>query len=376
MKSATRKILVLIAMLVALACGATGVGDLHNVHLDDARRYVTDPSGVMSAAQVAQADAIIGRIWQQTSAEVLVVVVDRADNDDANTLATDIFTDWGIGKKDNDNGVLLLIDNANHDIVIRTGYGTEGVLPDIIAGRIIRNTIIPAIREDGVGAGVVAGLGEIEKVLTNPEYAAELRSKYANDSREGAPVDDGMTTTDVVFIVLMMVGVVIFGIYMSRKAKGPTKCPKCGTKLEPTNPEAILTYLNPAQQTEQRIGSRSYTALRCPQDGTIVLKSAPGPAASQFSDCPNCGARALKQERVVRDAHGNEYVTERCLHCGHTRNRRRESAANKAMLAILAAQALRGMMRGGIGGGFGGGGITGGSMGGGRTGGGGASGRW
>lgn len=375
MKETLKYIVALLMLLVALPGFSTGVKDLRNVHLDDARRYVTDPTGVMTSAQVAQADAIIGRIWQQTSAEVLAVVIDRADYDDANTLATQIFTDWGIGKKDNDNGVLLLIDNENHEVVIRTGYGTEGVLPDIISGRIIRNTIIPTIREQGVGAGVVAGLQQIEEVLTNPEYASELRSKYANDSSADFG-DDSMTTGEIVFIAIFLLGVMAFGIYMSKKAQAPKKCPKCHTQLEPTNPSAIMTYLNPAQQTEQRIGSKSYTALRCPQDGTVVLTAAAGPAASQYTDCPKCGARALKVMRVDKDGRGNEIITERCENCGNINTRRRNNEANKALLAILAAQALRGMMRGGGGGGSFGGGFGGGSMGGGSTGGGGASGRW
>lgn len=371
----TLKFILAIALICVSYSGfCTGVSDLRNVHLDDSRRYVTDAAGVMTAAQVAQADAIISRIWDRTSAEVLAVVVDRADNDDANELATDIFTEWGIGKKDNDNGVLLLIDNENHEIVIRTGYGAEGVLPDIIAGRIIRNAVIPAIQEQGVGSGVIAGLSQIEKILTNPDYAAELRSKYANDSSSGYS-DDGMTTGEVVFIVIFIALVVGFGIYMSKKAQGPTKCPKCHTKLEDTNPAAIMTFLNSSQQTEQRIGSKSYKALRCPQDGTVVLTSTPGPASAQYSDCPKCGARALKVMRIDKDGRGNEIITERCENCGNTNTRRRNNEANKALLAILAAQALRGMMNGGGGGGFGGG-ITGGSMGGGRTGGGGASGRW
>lgn len=368
-----RPFILMLTFTFALMASATGVKDLHNVHLDDVRRYVTDQAGIMNSSQIAQADAIIGQIWAKTSAEIIVVIVDRSENDDANTLATDVFTDWGIGKKDKDNGVLLLVDNENHEVVIRTGYGTEGVLPDIIAGRIIRNTIIPAIREDGVGAGVIAGLSEIEKVMTNPEYAEELRSSIANDSR-GSQTDDGWTGSDTFMVVVMFIGLIAFAYLMKKKAEGPTKCPKCGTQLEPTNPSAIMTYLNPSQQTEQRIGARSYKALQCPADGTVVLSYTPGPQSSRYHVCTKCGAQAVESRTMVQNGRPTNYISETCLNCGNNRTRRKDDTASKVLLGTLAASALRGILRGG-GGGFGGG-FGGGSMGGGRTGGGGASGRW
>lgn len=366
--------IVMIFMAVTLTAFAVGVAELKNVHLEDARRYVTDPFGVMSPAQVAEADAIIGRIWQQTSVELLTVVVDESEDDDPNTMSTEIFTDWGIGKKDKDNGVLLFIDNANRQVVIRTGYGVEGVLPDIICGRIIRNTIVPEIRRDGVGAGVIAGLSEIEKVLTNPEYAEELRSSIPNDQLQpGLQGDMDWSTSDTILILLMAGGVIAFFFYMSRKAQGPTKCPKCHTKLEPVDPLVTANYLNPVQLTEQRIGSRNYRALRCPNDGNVVVTYDPGRNSRLYQTCERCGAQAVATKELLTQGRPTGYYEQTCLHCGDTHRRRRRDDSGLAGAAILGG--ILGMMNG-RGGGFGGGGFGGGSMGGGSTGGGGASGGW
>ena len=65
------------------------------------------PDGLLSPAMRDSLDAAIRRVWETSSAELAVVVVDRIEGGDIDSFATELFTDWGIGKEDNDNGVLL-----------------------------------------------------------------------------------------------------------------------------------------------------------------------------------------------------------------------------------------------------------------------------
>ena len=129
----TRKILTffLIILAAAISAGAAvhSVKDIPNVHLADARHYVSDPDGLLSPAMRDSLDAAIRRVWETSSAELAVVVVDRIEGGDIDSFATELFTDWGIGKEDNDNGVLYLVAMGDRKAVIRTGYGAEGVVP-------------------------------------------------------------------------------------------------------------------------------------------------------------------------------------------------------------------------------------------------------
>ena len=77
----------------------------------------------------------------------------------------------------------MLLSRDDHAAIIRTGYGVEGALPDIIAGRIIRNVMFPLYREGRYDEGTAAGVSSIAEIIRNPELAEELKSKYANDSR-------------------------------------------------------------------------------------------------------------------------------------------------------------------------------------------------
>lgn len=140
-----RYFILLISIVISLASTAMTVDEVPNVHLSASNRYVSNPSGVLSPATVDRLDATIGRLWQQTSAEMVVVAVDRIDPGmTPDEFATALFEKWGIGKSDNDNGILLLISRDDRAVQIRTGYGMEGVVPDVIAGRVIREDIIPA----------------------------------------------------------------------------------------------------------------------------------------------------------------------------------------------------------------------------------------
>ncbi len=174
---------ILIAVATAIAAGRS-VADIPNVHVSDRSRYVSNPDGVLSERAERQLNNMLAGLWERTSAEVVVVAVADIDRpDDIDGFATDLFEEWGIGKSDRDNGLLILVARNSRKAVIRTGQGMEGVLPDIVAGRILRNKMFPLFREGNYDGGVMAATQEVGRVVSDPQYAEELRSKYANDSR-------------------------------------------------------------------------------------------------------------------------------------------------------------------------------------------------
>lgn len=143
----TRRFLYIIVMLFATAFTAAAaytVEQIPNVHRSSRTRYVSNPDGILSESAVARIDSMLAQVWRASSAEVVVVAVDDIDHDsDIQEFATELFAEWGIGKKDKDNGLLVLIVKDQRQAVIRTGYGIEGVVPDVLAGRIIRNDMAP-----------------------------------------------------------------------------------------------------------------------------------------------------------------------------------------------------------------------------------------
>lgn len=419
----------LLSLMTTFGVAAMGytVDQIPNVHVSDSTKFVSNPDGILSPETVASLNANIRRVWNQTSTEFVVVVVDQIDSDYIDGFATELFSKWKIGKRDNDNGVLFLVVKDMRRAVIRTGYGTEGVLPDIICGQILRNDVFPYFKEGNYNQGVIAGVDQIDKILSNPEYAAELKSKYANNAREDAEEMDFWTfmLCYLGFFILLslFLYLIIYSIYskhkdmpsqsysslkkmvmptlvvtalgfgtpywvyarlksmMNKVRNTPRNCPNCNTVMHKLDEESDNAYLNTAQDMEEQLNSVDYDVWLCPKCGETDIIPFVN-EESQYEKCPKCGAKTcspVSDRIVVRPTStrpGKGIITYYCQHCRTYFNKEYNvppTGADNAA-AAAAAGALLGGALGRNSGGFGG--FGGGSFGGGRTGGGGASGGW
>lgn len=425
----TRLTTFLAAIAATLAAWAAtySVNEIPNVHVADRTRYVSNPDGVISPATEAELNALLARAWQQSSTEIAVVAVDDIDTPhDIDRFATDLFEKWGIGKSDNDNGVLILVARDSRHAVIRTGQGMEGALPDILAGRILRNEVFPRFREGDYDGGIRAATETVARVAADPKYADELRSRYSSDSRArnyesdfdfnefiswwaGISAIAGLTAlvisifigrgkepqqawrimgnvrTMTVFFCFLFLGMAIPALLvlmwrMKRVRTRPRICPNCSAKMQRLDEQTDNLYLTAAQDAEERYNSVDYDVWLCPEcNETDIIPYVN--RNTNYTPCPRCGARlmTLTSDRILarpterREGQGVRTYT--CRACGnHTDNTyripRKESTDAAAALAA-------GAILGGLGGrGGGGGGFSGGSFGGGSTMGGGASGSW
>ena len=155
---------ILLLSLAAFAATYT-VDQIPNVHLADSTRFVSDPDGILSPQALAQTDEIMRTIRRSTSAEAVVVIVDDIEGGDIDGFATDLFTKWGLGKSDVDNGLLILVAKDLRKAAIRPGYGLEGVLPDVVCAGILRNQMFPAFRRGDYDEGIVAASQTIGTIL-------------------------------------------------------------------------------------------------------------------------------------------------------------------------------------------------------------------
>ena len=412
---------IIIALSAISAWGAHTVDDVPNVHVADRTQYVSNPDGVLGAAAVDSLNRLLGNVWASSTAEPVVGAIDDFTDDyDENTFATKLFEKWTIGKSDKDNGVLILLVRDRRRMVIRTGYGAEGVLPDIICGRIIRDVAIPHFRGNDYDGGMLAATKVVSEALTDPSAAAELRSKYANDARARAGMDE-LSGADL-FSFMVRAGMVmaavmllwVLWVVISTRGDDPQeryrklnnikpvalfvtfiglgmpviaylicawkmrsirnkkrKCPNCGGMMHKLDEVTDNEYLTPAQDMEERLNSIDYDVWLCDTCGEkdvipYVNKQ------SSYTVCPQCGARtcALAGNRIImQPTTMREGRGERIYSC---RNCHRQTV-KPYNIAKLAAPIV---VVGGSGFGGGGGGFSGGSFGGGMTGGGGASGGW
>jgi uncharacterized protein len=143
--------------------------------------YVSNPDHILSASAVADIDSLLASLEKNTTVQVAVVAVNAIEGGDEFTFSQDLFNAWGIGQKNN-NGLLLLLVKDQHVVRLHTGSGLEGVLPDVICKRIEREYMVPEFKKNNYDGGVLSALKEINKILTEPKYAKELANQETETS--------------------------------------------------------------------------------------------------------------------------------------------------------------------------------------------------
>lgn len=147
---------------------------------------VTDLAELIDPSTEASIDQQLADLERRTSSEVAVATVRSLDGISIEEYANRLFKEWGIGQAKQDNGVLVLVAPNEREMRIEVGYGLEGVLPDGLAGQIIREDFTPRFRNNdysgGIRAGVTRVVDVVEKhqVLT-PEELAKFNESGGDD---------------------------------------------------------------------------------------------------------------------------------------------------------------------------------------------------
>ena len=127
--------------------------------------WVNDFAGVINPEYKEKLNSLIEELEQKTSAEIAVVTIDSIAPYDEKEYARLLFDNWKPGKKDKDNGVLVLLAVKERRWRIETGYGVEGILPDGLCGDIGRNYMVPFFKQAKLGEGLYQGVIKIAQVI-------------------------------------------------------------------------------------------------------------------------------------------------------------------------------------------------------------------
>jgi uncharacterized protein len=168
--------------------------------------FVHDYAGWLSAGQRNALEQRLRAYNDSTSTQIVVMIRNEIGDYDKASYAFELGRRWGVGTKEKDNGVLMLIkpEPPERGIFIATGYGAEGALPDILAGRIVRNTMAPYFRQQQYYEGISAGLDDIISALKG-EFKADPKGN--NDADAGA----------FLFVLLFMLFALVVFVWIFRK---------------------------------------------------------------------------------------------------------------------------------------------------------------
>jgi len=133
--------------------------------------FVTDIAGVLSASEEQALEINLQNYKGETSNEIGILIVSTMGGEAIAEVAVEVGRAWGVGSKENDNGILILIAIEDRDLFIATGYGLEGAVPDLAAAQIIDREIVPQFKDGNYFGGITAGV-EALKLQIGGEYEA------------------------------------------------------------------------------------------------------------------------------------------------------------------------------------------------------------
>ena len=183
------------ALLVALLAAAAA----HAIDFPPLTGRVVDAAGILSAGTRADLTRQLEAHEQATGEQIVVATVPNLGGLPIEDYGYQLGRHWGIGRKEKDNGVLLLVASAEHKVRIEVGYGLEGDLTDALSSNIINTRIVPAFRKGDFDGGVRAGVGAIIAVLGGQQQdVSQPESKPS--TKKALPV--GIFWLIVLFIVM------------------------------------------------------------------------------------------------------------------------------------------------------------------------------
>lgn len=245
---------ILIACLIAVTAWAAGdsvkeyksVDDVPNVRLTDVRRYVSDPTSILSPAATDTIDAILGRLEKSTGIETAVVMLPSIGENDIFDFSTSLFRKWGIGKKKSDNGLLILFVMDQHKVRFATGYGIEGTMTDAMSKRIQTQYMVPAFKRSDWNKGMVDGVRATAKVL--------------DGSMEPEAADNDTDTGDILFSIGIIVGIVLLVMFVSSIMQ---RCPKCHKRSAMKQMGVEVLRVSTGKGRRKRIRRTTYVCQYC-----------------------------------------------------------------------------------------------------------------
>ena len=181
----------ILLLFAAVSAGALDVPQL--------RGRVNDYANMISAEAENRIEAISEELERTDSTQLVVLTVPSLEGEALEEFSIRVAEGWGIGQEEYDNGVLLLVAQAERRIRIEVGYGLEGVLTDLQSGRIIDYEITPYFKKGQFGEGLVRGTEAIADTVRGEYQASEQTTDRTSASSRSRLVP--------FFILLMVISV-------------------------------------------------------------------------------------------------------------------------------------------------------------------------
>ena len=200
-----------------IVCAVPSAAAAYQVPAPTAQFYVNDFAGLLAADTKEYVDSVNEQLYAKCGAQVVITTIQSLEGAPLEEYATEMFRTYGIGDKEKNNGVLLLLALEDRACRIEVGYGLEGALNDAKSGRIQDNYMIPYFAEgkwdEGMRSGFDAIVAEVVKEYdVSVEFHAPVTVRTAGTDEQSISDKSntvGMVVMGIMFAVGLLMGAII-----------------------------------------------------------------------------------------------------------------------------------------------------------------------
>ncbi|RPJ70685.1 MAG: TPM domain-containing protein [Desulfobacteraceae bacterium] len=163
---------------------------------------VNDYAGMLAPDTERRLESLLKELEDRDSTQVVVLTIPSLGGESIEEFSMRVAERWKIGQKGLDNGAILVVAAGDRKVRIEVGYGLEGRLTDLVAGRIIRDRIVPEFRAGRFEQGVLNGVAALAEAVRG-EFQAPARPPAGPPA---AGVEDLMPFLLVFFFLVFLLG--------------------------------------------------------------------------------------------------------------------------------------------------------------------------
>jgi uncharacterized protein len=169
---------------------------------------VTDNAQILSPETSRLLTESLKEHESRTGNQIAVLTVPTLNGESIEDYAVKVFEEWKLGQKDKDNGILIVVVPNDRSMRIEVGYGLEGSLTDLTAGRIIRNIMTPRFKNGDYNGGITDGARAVIAVLEGGELSDTVSDAGAAEKSDTFLFEG----PDMPIRERILIGAFIFGI--------------------------------------------------------------------------------------------------------------------------------------------------------------------
>lgn len=164
---------------------------------------VNDYAGMLANATEQHLTHTLQNLEASDGTQIVVLTIPSLEGDNLEDFSIRVGEQWQIGQANVDNGAILLIARAERKLRIEVGYGLEGRLTDLMAGRIIRDVIVPQFKAGRIDQGVLDGVGAMVSAVQGEFKASETPPR---GRRSGSGSGNGLFGLVIALFILNVLG--------------------------------------------------------------------------------------------------------------------------------------------------------------------------